>query len=259
MAGELINVSVDNGVATVEMDRPPVNSYDDQFVREFREAVLEVRYDDDAKAVVVSSSNDRMFSAGADIKFMSQADPEFVNNFDVTFHELTDMIENTPKIFIAAVNADALGGGLEIALACDIRFAASDANLGLVEVEHGLLPAAGGTQRLPRAIGDKSKALELILTGETLSGEEAEEMGLVNRTYDDDVLEAAVEYAEELADGATKSMGVVKQVVSKGTEVPLQYGMSMERQGLDRVFATEDAKEGMEAFAESRKPEFEGK
>lgn len=259
MSSEHIEISVENSIATLSLNRPPVNSYDDDFMRSMREAILEVRYDDDVDVVVLTSELDGMFSAGADISFMSEADSEFVNMFDVTFHEMTEMIENTPKVFIAAINGNALGGGLEIALACDLRFAASSAAVGLVEVEHGLLPAAGGTQRLPRLLGSKSKALEMILTGEVIPAEQAQEDGLIDRVYDDDELLSETQvYAAELADGATKSMGVVKQVINNGTEVPLDYGMSMERQGLDRVFVTEDAQEGMQAFKEDREPEFKG-
>jgi enoyl-CoA hydratase len=259
MTPDTVNVSVEDSVATIGVERPPVNGYNDTLMNDMREAILEVRYDEDVEVVVLTSDLDDVFSAGADIKFMSEADPEYVNMFDVTFHEMTEMIENTPKIFIAAINGNALGGGLEIALSCDLRFAVPDADLGLVEVDHGLLPAASGTQRLPRVLGNKSKALEMMLTGETVSGDRAKELGLVDRLYDaDELLEETNAYAAELADGATKSIGVVKQVVSKGTEVPLSYGMSMERQGLDRVFQTADAREGMEAFKERREPEFTG-
>lgn len=260
MSLEHISVESSEGVATLSLNRPSVNSYNEALLNDMREAIMQVRYDEDVDVVVVQSAIDGIFSAGADIGFMSEADPEYVNMYDVTFHEMTEMIENTPKIFIAAIEGNALGGGLEIALACDLRFAAPEADLGLVEVDHGLLPAAGGTQRLPRVLGNKSRALEMMLTGETIAGEDAREAGLVDRVYDpEDILDETHAYAEELADGATKSIGLVKQVVSKGTEIPLSYGLSMERQGLDRVFQTDDAREGMEAFVERREPEFEGK
>lgn len=259
MSSNWIEQSVEEGVATLSLNRPPVNSYNDEFMNALREAILDIRYDEDVSVVVVTSELDGMFSAGADIKFMSDADPEFVNMFDITFHEMTEMIENTPKVFIAAINGNALGGGLEIALSCDLRFAVPDANLGLVEVEHGLMPAASGTQRLPRVLSSKSKALDMMLSGETVSGEKAREIGLVDRIYEpDDLLEETKAYAEELTNGATKSIGVVKQVVNKGSEIPLSYGMAMERQGLDRVFVTHDAKEGMDAFVDQREPDFKG-
>lgn len=260
MSNDMVTVSVSDGVATLSLARPPVNSYDKEFLEELRESLYKVRYNDDAKVVIVSSELDEFFSAGADIKFMSNKDAEFVNMFSIGFHEMTEIIENTPKIFIAAINGKALGGGLELTLACDLRFAVPDAELGLVEVKAGLLPAAGGTQRLPEIINDRSRAMDMMITGETVSGEEAAEIGMVDRLYDaDELMDEAESYAEKIASGATKSIGTLKQVINNGNEIPRHYGMAMERQGLDRVFVTDDAEEGMEAFKEGRRPDFEGK
>ena len=167
-------------------------------------------------------------------------------------------LERIPKIVIAALNGHCVGGGLEIAMACDLRFMRSGGQIGLPEVTLGVLPGTGGTQRLPRLVG-KSRALDLMITGRTISAEEAKDIGLVNDVCDGDAVEFAKEYAAKLNAGATKAIGLIKVAVQEGMEMPFGGAMALERELQNRLFVTEDAQEGLQAFIDKRKPEFKGR
>lgn len=257
----VVTVEQEGNVGYLVLNRPPANSYNRGFMEDLNDAIEEVRNTEDIKVVITRSDLDKFFSAGADIKAFDSGTPESNARLVAYAHEVLFKIARTNKIFIAAINGHALGGGLEIALAHDLRFAANgDYKLGLPEVTLGLLPGNGGTQRLPRLIG-KSTALDMMITGRTIGPAEAHELGILDRLYEDgdELMEKTVDYAETLARGATKAIGLIKQTVNEGLEVSLDSGMAIEREGINQLFASEDAKEGFAAFKEKRKPAFKGR
>lgn len=260
MSEKVITITKDGPIGLVTLNRPPVNSYEIGFMRDLNAAIDEVRWDDEIKVVVVHSALEKFFCAGADIKAFTANTPE-ANIEMVTYgHEVLDRIGRTPKIFIAAINGHALGGGLELALACDLRFAGDGKyRIGLPEVTLGILPGNGGTQRLPRLIG-KTKALDLMITGRTVGPQEALDLGIVDRVFpQEDLMSGTLEYANRLAQGATYAIGLIKLSVNEGLELPLSGGLAVERQGISRLFRSEDAAEGIAAFIEKRKARFKGR
>lgn len=258
MSYEAFNVEKKDGTAVVTLDRPPANTYNFDLMREFDRVIEEVRLDNDVNVIVLTGGG-KFFSAGADIKMLKESDPQYKAMFCLHCQETLMELERIPKIVIAALNGHCVGGGLEIALACDLRFMAKDAGkIGLPEVTLGVLPGTGGTQRLPRLIG-KSRALDMMITGETISPEDAEEIGLINRVVDGDAVEYALEYAGKLNRGATRAIGLIKVAVQEGTEMALSNALALERELQNRLFVTEDAQEGLSAFLEKREPEFQGK
>jgi enoyl-CoA hydratase/carnithine racemase len=254
-----VSFSADEGIGVITLDRPPANSYDLAFIEELAEAVREAADDDAVKAVVVCSASEKFFSAGADVKAFNEntvaANMEMIR----VSHETLSSIARIPKVFIAEINAHALGGGLEIALACDLRFAAEgEYRLGTPEVTLGVLPGNGGTQRLPRLIG-WSRALELMVTGRTVTPAEALELGIVNTVFPADELhERTLEYAQALASGATRAIGNIKLAVHEGLAAGLDAGLERERELVEELFGSEDGREGIAAFAEKRTPVFSG-
>jgi enoyl-CoA hydratase/carnithine racemase len=247
-------------VGVIRLNRPPMNSYDRTFIDELNAAIDELRFDEGLTAAVVASDNPRIFSAGADVQMFQTASLAFKYAFVNHAHEVLSKLEHTPKVIIAAIGGHALGGGLEIALACDLRFAAeADYRLGLPEVTLGLLPGSGGTQRLPRLVG-KARAMDLMVRGERITPQQALEIGLVNQLLPaDQLLEKTVEYAAQLADGATFAIGNVKIATAVGNEMPLEAGLALERELVYRLFASEDAAEGLAAFTEKRSPSWKGR
>jgi enoyl-CoA hydratase/carnithine racemase len=254
-----VSLSTESGIGTVALDKPPANSYDLEYVQELRDAVRQAAADDDVKAVIVRSASDKFFSAGADVKAFQAGPHERNMEMIHTSHETLAAIAHIPKVFIAEINGHALGGGLEIALACDLRFAADgDYRLGTPEVTLGLLPGNGGTQRLPRLIG-RSRALDLMITGRTLTPLEAYERGIVDALFPADQLhEKTYEYAQKLATGATKAIGNIKLAVNEGIDDGLEEGLGRERELVEELFLSEDGREGVAAFAEKRRPVFRG-
>jgi enoyl-CoA hydratase/carnithine racemase len=252
-----VEYSREDNIGYITLDNPPANSYDLSFMEELGESVDTAAGDEAARAVIFRSASERFFSAGADIKAFNANPPE--KNMDMirTAHENLGRIAEIPKVFIAQINATALGGGLEMALACDLRFGAEgEYYLGLPEATLGLLPGNGGTQRLPRLIG-ASKALDLMITGRRLSPPEAFELGILDRLFPADRLEKeTLRYAEGLAAGAVGAIGSVKLAVHRGMNVPLAEGLEIERELVEPLFSSEEAKEGIGAFMEKRKPEF---
>ncbi len=255
-----VSLSVEDGIGVITLDRPPANSYDLGFIQELAGAVQQVADDDAVKVSVLRSASERFFSAGADVKAFNEntvaANMEMIR----ASHETLSSIATIPKVFIAEINAHALGGGLEIALACDLRFAAEgDYRLGTPEVTLGVLPGNGGTQRLPRLIG-WSRALELMVTGRTVTPAEALELGIVNALHPaGELREQTLEYARVLASGATKAIGSIKLAVHEGLGLGLEAGLERERELVEQLFSSEDGQEGIAAFAEKRKPVFSGK
>jgi len=256
--GEMVSLEREGAVAQISLHRAPANAYNPQFARELEDAVNEARADD-IRAVVVTSAVPRFFSAGADIKFFQASTLAEKVAFISHMHEVLRRVETMPKVFIAAITGHCLGGGLEIALACDLRFAAAGTyGIGQPEITLGIIPGNGGTQRLPRLVG-RSRALDLMITGRTLTPEEAQAIGLVDRVLPADDLPARTrEYAEALARGPAVAIGLVKLAVNRGMEMALDDGLAYERETLFRSFATEDAAEGVRAFLEKRRPTFKG-
>ncbi len=255
-----VTLTNESGVGIITLNRPPVNAYNDQFMRELGSVVEAARADEEVKAVIVRSALDNFFSAGADIEFFRKSSLNAKATFISLAHETLGKMERTPKVFIAALNGHTLGGGLEVALACDLRFAAQGKfKLGQPEVALALLPGNGGTQRLPRLIG-KSRAMDLMITGRTLSPDEALQIGVVDRIFPkDELFSKTMDYARNLATGATLAIGLIKRAVQEGSEVALENGLAYEREVLSRVFASEDAAEGVRAFLEKRPPMFKGR
>jgi enoyl-CoA hydratase/carnithine racemase len=254
-----VELSPDGAVGYIILDKPPANSYDKAFMDELGEAVEAVAIDDEIKVAVVRSASKRFFSAGADIKAFLANDTAGNMAMIERGHEVLAAIARIPKIFIAQVEGHALGGGLEISLACDLRFGARGAyKLGVPEVTLGLLPGNGGTQRLSRIIG-VPRALDLMITGRQLSPGEAHGLGILNRLFGAaETAERTRAYAEALARGATAAIGEIKLATYAGVDGRIADGLAREREGIARLFETNDAREGLSAFTEKRKAEFTG-
>jgi enoyl-CoA hydratase/carnithine racemase len=250
----------EGAVGILVLDRPPANSYDYTFLRSFAGAIDDARNDAEVRAIVVTSASEKFFSAGADVTAFAAGTSRSRTMTALMAHEAFRKMENTPLVFIAVIAGHCLGGGFELALACDLRFAAEGSyQIGLPEVNLGLFPGSGGTQRLPRLVG-LSKGLDLIANATTLKPSEAKEAGLVDRLYPDAAAcrEGAIEYAAKLAAGPTVAIGHAKLAVTQGFGAPLDLGLAIEREAISRVFVSEDAEEGIKAFSEKRKAEFRG-
>src|SRR5438309_1207954 len=247
------------GVAVIPSSRPPANSYDRGFIADLNASIDEIRFDEAIGAVVLMSDLPKFFSAGADIGMFRSVTPKARAMTMLHMHEVLLKMEHTPKVFIAAIGGHCLGGGLEISLAADFRFAAEgDYRLGVPEVTLGLLPGNGGTQRLPRLIG-RQKAMELLLTGKPLDPASAAGLGVVDRLVAPDRLRPeAVAFAAALAGGPTVAIGEIKLVAKQGLGMPLESALALERGGIFRPVETADAKEGLSAVGEERKPNFKG-
>ncbi len=255
-----VRLEVNNSIGYIKFNKPKANLYDRQFMTELNDAVDEVRFNNDIKVAVLMSELSNFFSAGADINMLKASQPDYKASFCLGAQETLQKIERTPKVFLAALNGHTVGGGLEIALAADIRFAADEPKLqiGLPEVRLGVLPGTGGTQRLSRLIG-KSRALDLMITGRLLGAQEALELGVVNYAYPPhELMEKVDEYAQNIVNGATRAIGLIKQAVVQGTEVHIDAGLFMERELQNRLFRTQDAQEGLQSWIERREPSFSG-
>jgi enoyl-CoA hydratase len=260
MEGKFIGTRVDDGIGYIEINKPKANTYDLDMMKELHQAIEAMRFDEAARVIVLTSKVPGFFSAGADIEMLRTSHPDFKAMFCLYCQETLDKFAKTPKVVIAAIPGHCVGGGLEIALACDLRVMAKDSGkIGLPEVTLGVLPGTGGTQRLPRAIGT-SRALDMMITGRLLSPDEALQIGLVNYVFPKETFEADVrKYAHALAQGPAKAVSLIKRSVVEGVEMPLTAGLALERELQNRLFVSEDAKEGLAAFAEKRKPSFKGR
>jgi enoyl-CoA hydratase/carnithine racemase len=250
----------DGAVGTMTLNHPKANSYDLEFMKDLDVAVDSMIANDEVKVVVLNSALEKFFSAGADIKAF-QANTTADNMKMIRFaHNTLRKMGTSSKIFVAAINGHALGGGFEMALACDFRFAAEgEYRMGLPEVTLGLLPGNGGTQRLARLIGP-TRALEMMVTGRVITPDEALSVGMVNRLFPaSDLLAETMGWARKLASGATLAIGRIKQAVSQGMDMPLDDALALERDLMEPLFDTQDAQEGIGAFAEKRKATFTGR
>jgi len=248
-----------DGVALVHLHRPPANTYGKAFMDDLNACIDEIRFDEAISGAVVLSDVPKFFSAGADINQFRSSSAQRRAMAILHGHEVLQKIERTPKVIVAAIGGHALGGGLEIALACDLRFAAEgEYRLGLPEVTLGILPGNGGTQRLPRLIG-RARALDLMLTGTTFGPARALELGIVDRLVAPErLVEEAVGYVARLGAGPRMAIGNIKVATRLGADLPLEGGLALEREAVWRLFASEDAAEGLAAFAEKRQPRWQG-
>ena len=244
-------------VGYITLNRPPANSYDYAFMEELGECIAAAGADPETRVVIVRSALERFFSAGADVKAFLENPTERNMEMVRLAHDGLGVIARIPKIFIAQIGGIALGGGLEIALACDLRFGAEGSYvLGLPEVTLGLLPGNGGTQRLPRLIG-VSRALDLMVTGGRLSPQDAYDLGILNRLVPAARLaEETLTYAAALAEGAQQAIGSIKRAVYEGIERPLAQGLEREAELVEGLFRSADGQEGLRAFLEKRKPQY---
>jgi enoyl-CoA hydratase/carnithine racemase len=255
--GAFVRIEREGAVATIRLDRPPANALAREVSLELSAAAKEVGADEGVRAVVVWGG-ERIFAAGADIKAMVEYGPEEVAADVGALEQACRDVEAIPTITIAAIDGYALGGGCELSLSCDFRFAARDARIGLPEVRLGIIPGSGGTQRLPRVLG-LPKARDLVYSGRQVDAAEALGIGLVDRVADGtDVYALAMEQAQTFAKGPTLAYAAAKRALA-ASDRSLEQGLAVEREAFVQLFASRDQKEGMRAFLDKREPEFEGR
>jgi enoyl-CoA hydratase/carnithine racemase len=254
-----------DGVAVLTLNDPPANTYSYEMMQELDACVLRARMDEGVQVIVVNGAGEKFFCAGADIQMLSDVTPVFKYYFCLHANETLSRLEQTPKLVIAAINGHCVGGGLEVAMAADIRIARKGAGkMGLPEVALGVLPGTGGTQRLARIIG-KSKAIELMATGQLFDFERGHELGLVNQIFE---AESAEQFASMVHDYARQfttpnkaamAVGSIKRAVQTGSEIPFESALALERELQQQLFSSEDAREGLAAYVEKRKAQFKGR
>jgi len=261
----LVEYATADGIATLTLQNPPANCYSREMMTELDAAILDARFDPEVHVIIIRGAGEKFFCAGADIAMLDGADPYFKYNFCLHANETLLRLEHTPKLVIAAIDGHCVGGGLEVALACDLRIARKGAGKsGLPEVKLGVLPGTGGTQRLVRVVG-KSKAIELMAVGETFTHERACELGVYDHVWDADshadfqakIREWAGQFVPPAA--ASRAVGLIKRACQTGAEVALADGLALERELQQRLFESEDAREGLAAYNGKRKPEFKGR
>ncbi len=259
---KLITYRTEDGLAIIELSDPPANTYTYEMMRQLDSAVLDARMDDSVHVIVIRGAGDKFFCAGANINMLNSVTPRFKYFFCLHANETLNRLEQTPKLVIAALNGHCVGGGLEIAMAADLRVACKDAGkIGLPEINLGVLPGTGGTQRLARLVG-KTKAIELMVTGRTFAFEEARTLGIVNEIFPKDSFwNDVVAYARQFVPPAkaAKAVGMIKRSVQSGAEIPFESGLAIERELQQQLFQSADAKEGLAAYVEKRKASFQGR
>jgi enoyl-CoA hydratase/carnithine racemase len=256
-----------DGICTITLDDPPANTYSYEMMQELDAAILSARMDSSVHVIVITGAGEKFFCAGANIGMLKDADPTFKYYFCLHANETLTRLEQTPKLVIAALNGHTVGGGLEVAMAADIRIARQGAGkIGMPEVALGVLPGTGGTQRFARLVG-KAKAIELMATGALMSFEDARAHGFVNHVWGDAELagrsfaDAIHEYAKQFTppSRASKAVGHIKRAVQSGLESSFAEGLALERELQQRLFESDDAREGIKANLEKRKPNFSGR
>jgi enoyl-CoA hydratase len=265
MSNNLVRYETSGGVATITLDDPPVNGYSFEMNSQVDDAILKARFDVDVHVILLRGAGEKFFCAGANIDMLADVDPTFKYYFCLHANETLSRLEQTPKLTIAALNGHCVGGGLEYALACDMRIARRGAGkIGAPEVALGVLPGTGGTQRLARVLG-KTKALEVLVEGKNFSFEEFAELGVINYIYDaedvEDFMRQVNEYAGQFCppNKASMAVGHIKRAIQSGAEMPLEYGLALERELQAKLFASDDAHIGLDAYINKKKPEFTGK
>lgn len=260
----LVQYEVKDRIAILTLSDPPANTYTHEMMVQLDAAILRARFDENVNVILMTGLGEKFFCAGANIDMLSKADPVWKYYFCLHANETLLRLEQTPKLVIAALNGHCVGGGLEIAMAADIRIARKDGGMiGLPEVALGVLPGTGGTQRFGRAVG-RSKAIELMATGRKFSYEEALDMGLINYIYEGSsaqFMEQVMAYSKQFTvpNKAAMAVGHIKRSVQTGLEIGLEQGLAVERELQSLLFKSSDAKEGLMAFVEKRTPKFSGK
>ena len=265
MQPELIMYEVNNGIAVLTLNDPPANAYTHEMMQALDSAILKARMDESVQVIVLTGNGEKFFCAGANIQMLANVTPTFKYYFCLHANETLSRLEQTPKLVIAAINGHSVGGGLEVAMAADIRIARRAAGkMGLPEVSLGVLPGTGGTQRLARIVG-KSKAIELMATGELFPFERGLELGLVNQIFDaetgEQFMQQVMDYAAQFTtpNKAAGAVGRIKRAVQTGAEIPFESALALERELQQQLFQAADASEGLDAYVNKRKPNFTGK
>ncbi|HEX6163862.1 MAG TPA: enoyl-CoA hydratase/isomerase family protein [Vicinamibacterales bacterium] len=262
-----VRTATADGICTITLDDPPANTYSYEMMQELDAAVLAARMDAGVHVIVITGAGEKFFCAGANIGMLKDADPNFKYYFCLHANETLNRLEQTPKLVIAALNGHTVGGGLEVAMAADIRIARQGGGkIGMPEVALGVLPGTGGTQRFARLVG-KAKAIEMMAVGSLFSFEDAHAIGLVNHVWGENDLngrtfaQAVHDYAKQFTppNRAAKAVGHIKRAVQSGLESGFSEGLALERELQQRLFESEDAKEGLKANLEKRKPNFSGR
>jgi enoyl-CoA hydratase len=248
------------GTATITLNRPDaLNAFSKEVIQETLHAIEDTKNDPNTHVLILTGAGEKAFSAGADIKAMKGMTALKARELSQMGETLCVALENLDKPVIAAINGYALGGGLEVAMSCDLRIATENAKMGQTEINIGLIPGWGGTQRLTRLVG-KGKAKELIYTGKIIDAKTAEQLGIVNMTVPPDKFKETIrQFAQDLAQKAPVALKVAKTLIDKGAEISLDAALALEREGFGVVASTEDLQEGVTAFTEKRKPAFKGK
>ncbi len=261
----LVQYQVAEGVALLTLNDPPANTYSYEMMGALDRAILAARMDESVHVIVITGQGEKFFCAGANIGMLSSVTPEFKYYFCLHANETLSRLEQTPKLVIAAINGHCVGGGLEVALAADLRIARQGAGkMGMPEITLGVLPGTGGTQRLVRLVG-KPRAIELMTTGELFAFERGQELGLVTHIYEAatgaDFMAQVLAYARRFTtpDKAARAVGRIKRAVQSGAEIPFESGLALERELQQQLFQSEDAREGLAAYVEKRKPQFKGR
>ena len=259
MGYEVVQVRKEGAVGIITLNRPPMNPLNNQVYTELGMAAAEMQADAEVKAVIVTGAGEKAFAAGADVAEMVNMNALDIYGFCATCKASMTALENMHKPVVAAIHGFALGGGLEIALCCDFRIASEKATLGLPEINLGIIPGSGGSQRLARLVG-ANKAKELIFFGDTIDAATALSIGLVNKVVPaESLMDEAMAYAGKLAKKATPAMKMAKEAINTGMNMDLASALTLEVQNVVTVFASEDGKEGLKAFMEKRKPTFVGR
>lgn len=260
-----VEYKVADGVALLTLNDGRANTYSYEMMQELDRAILTARMDDNVQVIVITGAGEKFFCAGADIEMLGKVTPTFKYYFCLHANETLSRLEQTPKLVIAAINGHCVGGGLEVAMAADIRIARKGAGkMGLPEVSLGVLPGTGGTQRLVRIVG-KSKAIELMAKGDLFDFEDGLELGIVNRLYETESVDAfqskVMDFARQFIspNKAAMAVGRIKRAVQTGSEIPFESALALERELQQQLFQSEDAREGLAAYVEKRKPHFKGK
>ena len=263
--GNLVQYRAEDGIAVLTLNDPPANTYSYEMMQELDHSILRARMDESVHVIVLTGQGEKFFCAGANIQMLTSVTPEFKYYFCLHANETLSRLEQTPKLVIAAINGHCVGGGLEVAMAADLRIARKGAGkMGLPEVSLGVLPGTGGTQRLVRMVG-KSRAIELMTTGELFDFERGAELGLLNHIYEAETnarfIEQVLEYARQFTTPtkAARAVGRIKRSVQTGAEIPFESALALERELQQQLFQSEDAREGLDAYVNKRKPQFKGK
>jgi enoyl-CoA hydratase len=262
---EKLDFETRDGIAIITLNDPPANTYSYEMMQQLDRAILDARMDESVQVIVITGKGEKFFCAGADIQMLASVTPSYKYYFCLHANETLNRLEQTPTLVIAAINGHCVGGGLEVAMAADIRVARKGAGkLGLPEVSLGVLPGTGGTQRLVRIVG-KSKAIELMATGQLFDFERGLELGILNQVFEAETREGfdrqVREYAAQftMPNKAALAVGRIKRAVQTGAEVSFETGLALERELQQQLFQSEDAREGLDAYVNKRKAEFKGR